>query len=192
MGAAAQRLKMTPEEYLAFERASEERHEYADGEVFAMAGCSRKHSLAAQNVARELGNALLDGPCEVHGSDMKIRAAQPTRYHYADASVACGQPLFEDDAEDVLLNPKLVVEVLSKSTERYDRGDKFESYRSIASLTDYVLVSQKAVLVEHYHRLADGTWNYRALGPGERLGLASLGCEIEVDRIYLKVFAARS
>ncbi len=183
---------MTPEEYLAFERASQERHEYVDGEVLAKGGCSRKHSLAAQNIARELGNALLDGPCEVHGSDMKIKAAQPTRYHYADASVACGQPLFEDDAEDVLLNPKLVVEVLSKSTERYDRGDKFESYRSIASLTDYVLVSQKAVLVEHYHRLADGTWNYRALGPGERLGLASLGCEIEVDRIDLKVFAARS
>lgn len=117
-----------------------------------MAGCSRKHSFAAQNIARELGNALLDGPCEVHGPDMKL---------------------------------------LSKSTERYDRGDKFESYRSIDSLTDYLLVSQKAVLVEHYHRLADGTWNYRALGRGERLALPALGCEI-VDRIYLKVFATTS
>ncbi len=156
-----------------------------------MAGCSRKHSFAAQNIARELGNALLDGPCEVHGPDMKLKAARPTKYHYAGASVACGKPEFEDDAEDVLLNPKLVVEVLSKSTERYDRGDKFESYRSIDSLTDYLLVSQKAVLVEHYHRLADGTWNYRALGRGERLALPALGCEI-VDRIYLKVFATTS
>ncbi len=189
MGAAAQRLKMTPQEYLAFERASDEKHEYADGEVFAMGGGTRKHSLAGQNIARELGNALLDGPCEVHGSDLRIKAPLPPKYHYADVSVACGEPIFEDDEEDVLLNPKLIVEVLSRSTERYDRGDKFESYRTIGSLTDYVLVSQKAVLVEHYHRIADGTWNYRALGPGERLVLTSLGCEIEVDRIYRKVFS---
>jgi Uma2 family endonuclease len=104
--------------------------------------------------------------------------------------VICGEPRFEDETRDVVENPKLIVEVLSDSTERYDRGDKFTSYRTIPTLTDYVLVTQTSVLVEHYHRLPDTTWIYRALGPGERLVLTSIGCEIAVDRIYLKVFPA--
>lgn len=180
---------MTPEEYLAFERGSEQRHEYVDGEVFAMSGGTREHSLLATNVAAALSDALLERPCEVHGPDMKIRAGEP-KYHYPDASVVCDRPLFEDETRDVLLNPRLVVEVLSPSSERYDRGDKFASYRTIPTLEDYVLVSQTAVLVEHYHRGPEGTWIYRALGPGERLVLASLGCEIPVERIYRKVFSA--
>src|SRR5262245_51359809 len=111
MGGAARRIKMTPEEYLAFERASEERHEYADGEIFAMAGGTREHSLVGQNVAGELRSALLDRPCEVHGSDLKIKTAAG-KYHYADAFVICGQPIFEDETRDIVLNPRLVVEVL--------------------------------------------------------------------------------
>lgn len=190
MAAAAPQLKMTPEQYLAFERVSDQRHEYADGEIFAMSGGTREHSLAGANVVGELRSALLDRPCEVHGSDLKIKAAATRKYHYADALVVCGQPIFEDETRDVLLNPKLIVEVLSDSTERYDRGDKFTSYRTIGTVEDYVLVSQTTVLVEHYHRLPEGTWLYRALGPGETLALASLGCEIPVDRIYLKVFSA--
>jgi Uma2 family endonuclease len=190
MGEAARQIRMTPEEYLAFERASDERHEYADGEIFAMSGGTREHSLAGQNVARELGNALLERPCEVHGPDMKIKAAAG-KYHYADALVICGPPIFEDESRDVVLNPKLIVEVLSDSTERYDRGDKFTSYRAIGTLEDYVLVSQKAARVEHFHRLPDGTWLFRVLGPGERLALTSLGCEIEVDRVYAKVFPSQ-
>jgi len=190
MGDAAQHLKMTPEEYLAFERASEERHEYADGEIFAMSGGTRDHSLTAQNIAGELRNALLERPCEVHGSDMKIKAVATRKYHYADALVLCGQPIFEDETQDVVLNPKLIVEVLSDSTERYDRGDKFTSYRTIETLEDYVLVSPTTVLVEHFHRLSDGTWIYRALGPGKQLEFTSLGCAISIDRIYLKVLPA--
>jgi Uma2 family endonuclease len=189
MGEAAHALKMTPAEYLAFERASSDRHEYADGEIFAMSGGTREHSLAAQNIARELGNVLLERPCEVHGSDLKIKT-RADRYHYADAFVLCGSPIFEDETRDVVENPRLIVEVLSDSTERYDRGDKFASYRTLDTLDDYILVSQTTVLVEHYHRLPDGTWLYRALGPGQQLSLASLGCEIPIDRIYLKVFPA--
>ncbi len=102
--------------------------------------------------------------------------------------VVCRKQLFEDDTRDVLLNPKVIVEVLSESTERYDRGDKFSNYRAIDSMDDYVLVSQTAALVEHYHRLTDGTWIYRALGATERLSLESVGCEIPVERIYLRVF----
>jgi Uma2 family endonuclease len=189
MGEAARRLKMTPEEYLAFERASDQKHEYVDGEIFAMSGGTREHSLIGQNVAGELRNALLERACEVHGSDMRIKTAAG-KYHYADAFVVCGPPVFEDETRDVMLNPKAIVEVLSDSTERYDRGDKFASYRTIDTLMDYVLVSQTAVLVEHYHRLADGTWLYRALETGDKLVLPSLDCEIPVDRLYLKVFPA--
>jgi Uma2 family endonuclease len=188
MGDAARQLGMTPEEYLAFERGSDIKHEYVNGEIFAMSGGTREHSLASANALGELRSALLDRPCEVHGPDMKVKAAGP-KYHYPDVSVVCGRPLFEDETRDVLVNPKAIVEVLSDSTERYDRGEKFASYRTIATLDDYVLVSQTAVLVEHYHRQSDGTWIYRALGPGERLSLGALGCDIPVDRIYLKVFS---
>ncbi len=189
MGEAAQTLKMTPAEYLAFERASDERHEYVDGEIFAMSGGTRAHSLIGENVGGELRSALEARPCESHGSDLKIKTAADT-YHYADAFVLCGEPKYEDETTDVVLNPKVIVEVLSDSTERYDRGDKFKSYRTLATLDDYVLVSQHSVFVEHYHRLPDGDWLYRALGPGSKLSLASIGAEIEVDRLYLKVFEA--
>jgi len=189
MAAAAQKLKITPAEYLAFERASDTRHEYADGEIFAMSGGSLDHSLVGHNLERELGNALLERPCQVHGSDLKIKTPAG-KYHYADAFVLYGPPVFEDDTRDVVLNPKLIVEVLSDSTERYDRGDKFTSYRTIDTLEEYVLVSQTSILVEHYRRLPDGTWLYRALASGEQLVLPSLGCEIPIDRIYLKVFPA--
>jgi Uma2 family endonuclease len=183
-------MRMTPEEYLAFERSSELKHEYADGEIFAMSGGTWEHSLVGQNIARELGNALLERPCAVHGSDMRVKAIATERYFYPDVSVVCGQPYFEDETRDTLLNPKVIVEVLSESTERYDRGDKFASYRTIDSLQDYVMASQTAPLIEHFSRQADGTWVFRALGPGERLVLPSLGCEIPVDRAYLKVFNA--
>lgn len=179
---------MTPEEYLTFERGSDIKHERVNGEIFAMAGGTREHSLTAANILGELRSALMDRPCEVHGPDMKVKAAG-ANYHYPDVSVVCGRPLFEEETRDVLVNPKVLVEVLSDSTERHDRGDKFASYRTIESLSDYVLVSQTAVLVEHYHRQPDGTWIYRALGPGERLSLATLGCDIAVDRIYHKVFS---
>lgn len=190
MANAAQVTKLTPEEYLAFERASETKHEYVDGEVFAMSGGTREHSLIGQNIARELGNALLDWPCEVHGSDMRVKVVARRRYFYPDVSVVCGSPVLEDETRDTLLNPKVVVEVLSESTERYDRGDKFFHYRAVESLQEYVLASQTEPLLEQFSRRPDGTWIYRALGPGERLVLATLDCAILVDRAYLKVFAA--
>lgn len=188
MGDAAERRFMSEQEYLRFERSAEVRHEYAGGEVFAMAGGTRAHSLIAGNTNRELSSALLDRPCEVHGADMRIKIAATGRYTYAAVAVVCGRPRFEDEQRDTLLNPNVIVEVLSDSTERYDRGEKFAQYRSILSLVDYVLVSQRALLVEHFTRRDDGLWLFRALGPGERLSLPSIGCEIEVDRLYLKVF----
>jgi Uma2 family endonuclease len=187
MGQAAVRIGLSPEEYLAFERSSDQKHEYADGEVFAMAGASRRHSLLTVNVQRELSVALLDRPCEVHTSDMRIKIASRGRYVYPDASVVCGEPVFEDAEVDTLVNPKLVVEILSDSTEGYDRGDKFTQYRTIPSFTDYVLVSQNAVRVEHFQRRADGRWLLTIAGPGEKLVLESVGVTLDVDRLYVKV-----
>jgi Uma2 family endonuclease len=188
MADPARRSPITPEEYLALERSSEIKHEYADGEIFAMSGGTRAHSLVAGNVLAEVRAALSERDCEVHGSDLRIKIPATGRYVYPDTSVVCGPPQFEDAEEDTLLNPKVIVEVLSKSTEPYDRGDKFENYQSLASLREYVLLSQKKVRVEHYSRQPDGTWVLRVLGAGETLDLPSIDCAIPVDRIYLKVF----
>jgi len=188
MGDAAARAKLTPAEYLALDRASEIKHEYADGEIFAMSGGTRAHSLIGGNVLGELRAALAERASEAHGSDLRIKIPATGRYTFADALVVCGPALFEDAEEDTLLNPRVIVEVLSKSTERYDRGDKFENYQSLESLREHVLLSQKKIRVEHYSRQPDGTWVLRVLGAGERLVMPSIACEIAVDRIYLKVF----
>lgn len=137
----------------------------------------------------ELRSALRARPYEAHASDLRIKNVTANRYVYPDASVVCGQPLFEDEHRDTLLNPTAVFEVLSESSERYDRGNKFALYRGISSITDYVLLSQMRVEVEHFCRQPDGTWLLRVLGPGEQLQLASIGCDLAVDELYLKVFA---
>jgi Uma2 family endonuclease len=121
---------------------------------------------------------------------MRIKVEASERYTYADVAAVCGTPRFEDDRRDTLVNPTALFEVLSPSTESYDRGEKFAHYRTLESLTDYVLVAQKQVLVEHFQRQPDGGWLLRALGAGERLVLPSLGCEVLVDAFYLKVFPA--
>jgi Uma2 family endonuclease len=189
MAEPAEHLRMTPEQYIAFERASEVKHEYADGEVFAMAGCTREHSLIAMNTAAELRHQLRGRPCEVHGPDMRIKIAATGRYVYADASVVCGTARFEEEHRDILLNPIVIVEVLSDSTEAYDRGEKFEQYRSLSSFQEYVIVSQKKARVEHFRRQTDGRWVLTVLGAGDWLRLESIGCEVAVDELYLKVFA---
>ncbi len=187
MGEAAVRTRMTPEDYLAFERAAEQKHEFANGEVFAMSGGTRAHALLSANFLGELRNALVDRPCEVYTSDLRVKIPAAPRYVYPDVSVACGDVRFEDDHGDTLLTPLVVVEVLSDSSEAYDRGDKFALYRSVPSVSDYVLVSQKAVQVEHYRRDADGSWRLVVLGRGDALALASVGARVEVDRVYAKV-----
>jgi Uma2 family endonuclease len=178
-------------EYLAFERAAPDRHELIDGEVVAMSGGTREHSLIALNIGDELRAALRERPCEVFSSDMRIKVAATGRYTYPDVAALRGAPEFEDEARDTLLNPAAVFEVLSDSTESYDRGEKFAQYRQLPSLTDYVLASQKAMLVEHFHRQPDGSWLLRVCGPGERVALAALGCDLALDEVYLKVFAQR-
>jgi Uma2 family endonuclease len=187
MAAPAIRTGVTPDEYLAFERTSEERHEYADGEVFAMSGGTREHSLLSAHVVRDLGAQLRRGPCEVHTSDLKIGIPSRRRYVYPDVSVVCGAPVFEDAERDVVRNPKVVVEVLSDSSEAYDRGDKFAQYRAVASLTDYLLVSQKEPRVEHFVRQEDGKWLLAIATAGVSIPIDSIGATLSVDDLYERV-----
>jgi Uma2 family endonuclease len=174
---------MSPVEYLAFERASDQKHEYADGEVFAMSGGTFEHSAVATGLLAALATALAGRPCTPLTSDMRVKSASG-RYFYPDACVICGTPQFEDEGRDTLLNPTAIFEVLSDSSEAYDRGDKFAHYETIASARDYVLASQKGPRIEVFTRQADQSWVRRVYGPGQRAALSSLECEIAVDAVY--------
>lgn len=188
MGNAAARTRLSEQAYLDFERSSEEKHEYADGEIFAMSGGTIEHSSIAANIVGELRNAVRAGQCRVLESNMRVKIPATGRCVYPDASVVCGRPEFMDASRDTLLNPRLIIEVLSDSTEAYDRGDKFAAYRSIASCHEYMLASQKQARLEVFTRQPDGSWTLRIYGPGDRAALASMESAIEVDRIYKDVF----
>jgi Uma2 family endonuclease len=188
MGDPAARLRMTEEEYLAFERASDEKHEFADGEIFAMSGGKGPHSNVAAAFIRDFGVALLGRTCRVYTSDMRIHIPSSGRFVYPDASVVCGRPQYKDEQIDTLLNPRVIVEVLSSSTEAYDRGDKFANYRTLPSLMHYIMAAQDKPFVEVYTRQDDGSWLLREYGPGTRIALSSPECTLEVDRIYTGVF----
>ena len=178
---------ITPEEYLRMERASQEKHEYYRGEVFAMTGASRDHNLIAQNTSRQLGNQLDEHPCEVYQSDMRVKIPTTGAYTYPDVVVVCGKPEFEDGELDTLLNPTVIIEVLSSSTEKYDRGRKALYYRSIASLKEYVLIAQDSVQVEHYGR-QENQWSLTDISSIDAtLTLASISCSINIRDIYKKV-----
>jgi len=178
---------MTADEYLAWERRQPTRHEYFDGEVFAMAGGSMRHNALCVRMSTTLSTAREHSGCVTFSSDQRI-GLRRHKYVYADVSLVCGAIEREEGAADVLVNPGVVVEVLSASTEQYDRGEKWEGYRRIASLTDYLLVSQAKPQIELYRRGDEGTWSYRAFGPGERVTLTS-GAVLEVDAIFDAVMA---
>ncbi|MEZ4301600.1 MAG: Uma2 family endonuclease [Polyangiaceae bacterium] len=181
--------KLSPEEYLAFERAAEQKHEYADGEIFAMSGGTFEHSAVAGNIIGELRSLLFERACSVLTSDMRIHIPAKGRYVYPDASVVCERPRFLDDQRDTLLNPQVIVEVLSDSTEGYDRGDKFDQYRTITAFRVYVLASPKAPHIEVFSRQPDDSWVLRVYGPGQRAALPGLDVSLEVDRVYRGVLS---
>jgi Uma2 family endonuclease len=182
----AERRGLSPSEFLAWERAQPARHEYYRGEVFAMAGGSVRHNALCSSLTAVLHAALGRGGCTVLSSDQRVGFAAGERYVYPDISVVCGPIVLEDGTSDVLSNPTILVEVLSASTEQYDRGLKWEGYQRLASLTDYVLVSQTEARIEHFRRGPDGTWVYRSAQAGERLELAH-GVLLEVDAIFTGV-----
>ena len=187
MTAIAVQTQLTPEEYLAWERKAPFKNEYLSGQILAMSGASRAHNLITGNIFNGLYNQLLNRDCETYTGEMRVKARPITSYFYPDVAVVCDEPRFEDDVFDTLLNPTLVVEVLSRSTAAYDKGEKFETYKQIASLQEYILVSQDRVNVERHFRL--GT-QWRAIEFRElvdTLSLDSIGCELPLEHIYRRV-----
>ena len=179
---------LTPEEYLAIERKSETKGEFYAGEVFAMVGASRRHNLIAANIIRVLGNQLLERPCNVYPSDMRVKVSATGKYTYPDVVVACEEELFDDEEKDTLLNPVLIVEVLSESTEAYDRGKKFEQYQYIESLTEYLLVTQEPYRVEQYVRQSNREWRYSEYhSANDVINISVLGCQLSLKDVYAKV-----
>jgi len=187
MSSAATKRRFTAQEYLALERKSETRNEYYNGEIFAMAGASREHNLIAGNVNAEIRDQILDRPCESYPSDMRVYVEATGLYTYPDVAVVCGEPRFQDREVDTLLNPTVIIEVLSSSTEAYDRGVKFRHYRRIGSLREFVLISQERMMVERYTRRGNDWVLSDLTDPDQVLNLESIGCQIPLDRIYAKI-----
>jgi Uma2 family endonuclease len=181
------RHAVTPEQYLAAERQATERHEYVNGSVFAMVGASRAHNLITANLIRELTTQLRGRPCETYGSDMRVKVVRTGLYTYPDVVVVCGEPEFEDGQLDTLLNPTLLVEVLSPSTERYDRGDKFAHYRQLPSLAEYVLVAQHRPALERFVRQGRAWLLDAVAGLDATATLEAVGCTLPLRAVYERV-----
>lgn len=177
--------RVTVEEYLALDEASEEKLEYLSGVVVAMAGASPRHNVIAQNVSRQIGNSVEQGPCVVFGSDQRVHLAETGSYAYPDASVVCERAQFTDERPASLLNPQLIVEVLSPSTRDHDQGDKLAHYRKIASVREVLLVESNTRGVALYRKLDDGRWLLSDLSEGE-VELESVGVRLSFDAIYAK------
>ena len=186
MSSAVVQTHLTPEEYLAWERKADIKHEYLRGEIIAMSGASYQHTIITMNISGELYIQLKGTACTVHTNDMRVRTHPETSYFYPDV-VVCDKPRFEDNTFDTLLNPIVLVEVLSPSIQVYDRGEKFKHYQQLTSLREYILVSQDEVGVDRYRR--QGTeWQpaeFRSLE--DVLSLTSIDCELSLDDIYRRV-----
>ena len=187
MTTGAMRTTYTPQEYLERERLAERKSEYRYGQIVAMSGASRKHNLIALNLGGELRQQLRGGSCETYVADMRVKVSPTGLYTYPDVVVACGEIRFEDGHIDTLLNPIVLIEVLSPSTEAYDRAEKFEHYRRLDSLREYVLVSQDRMRVERYVRRGDAWERTELTGPDELLTIAAVDCTIRLADIYERV-----
>ena len=179
---------LTPEDYLALERSADFKSEYFNGEIFAMTGASESHNLVVINTIRELSTQLKKRPCKVYANDMRVKVDPTGLYTYPDVVVTCGKAQFDDTHLDTLLNPVLIVEVLSDSTEAYDRGRKFEHYRKLDSLVEYVLIAQNRPHIESYRRQADQQWLLREYSELDgTLRLLSIDCDLALAEVYDKV-----
>jgi len=179
---------MTPEEYLRIERAAEWKSEYIDGEMFEFARPSIRHTLIAGNLAATLSNLLRKGPCTTYALALRMTTDRLRHYTYPDVMVACERVQCVDEHQDTITNPTLIAEVLSESSENYDRGDKFERYRAVPTLSEYMLVAQDRVHIELYTRQSDGTWILREWNdPSAEITLGSLPCHLKIAEVYRKV-----
>lgn len=177
--------RWTEAEYLAFERASEEKHELIDGEIVSMSGASENHNLIAASTLSSLFTQIRKGSCKIYPSDMRVRVGKRRQYTYPDMTIVCGKPVFADDQKDTLLNPTVIIEVLSPSTEAYDRGDKFMLYRTLESLQEYILISQNRIHIERYVRQPDNHWLLSEIQQlDSSIELTSVGCTLVAADIY--------
>lgn len=188
MGLAKPKNLYTPEEYLELERKSEIRHEHIDAEIFEMAGEGKRHNQISANLMRLLGNQILERDCNVYANGMRVNIASTGNYTYPDIVGICGDEEFEDEKQDILLNPLLLIEILSKSTEAYDRGTKFEFYQTIESFNEYTLITQEPFRVEQFIRQDKNTWTYLEFRNSEDvIHLQSINCELSLHDIYHNV-----
>ncbi|PQJ95326.1 Uma2 family endonuclease [Chromatium okenii] len=179
---------LTAQEYLDWERQQEMRHEFINGEIYAMTGASRSHNLICSNLVAALHSQLRGKSCEVYVNDMRVKVSITGMYTYPDVVIACDKPAFEDQQIDTLLNPLLIIEVLSHSAEGYDRGAKFLHYRNLPSLQDYLLVSKHEIRIEHYTRQVDHCWLLTEYQQSdERIAFDALGCSVLVQDVYERV-----
>ncbi len=180
---------LTEEEYIEFERNSDIKNEYFDGEIFAMAGASEAHNLIVANVIVALGSQLKKKPCRVYPSDMRLKIESTKLYTYPDVMIVCGERKFDDKQKDMLLNPDVIVEVLSDSTESYDRSRKFCHYRQIASLKEYVMISQNIRKIEKFLKTENRQWLWEETDEEyPEIILESAGCSLHLEEVYDKVF----
>ncbi len=182
---AVPKVRLTSAEYLTRERAASFRSEFFRGEMFAMAGASFEHTLIKDNLSWALRNALRETSCTTMTADLRVKVSATGLYTYPDVIVLCGPPELEDQHGDTLLNPQVIFEILSDSTEKYDRGKKFGHYRTIATLREYVLVSQDSPLCERFIRESDGSWNLREFrGLEIEFALATVAARIKMADVY--------
>jgi Uma2 family endonuclease len=182
----------TREEYLAIERAADHRSEFVNGRIYAMAGASLRHTHIVRNLIVAISNRLVGRPCEAYSNDLRVKVSETGMYTYPDVVGLCEEPRLEDDYGDTLLNPAVIIEVLSESTERYDRGDKFAHYRRIDTLREYILVAQDKVSVEQYVRHGDH-WMLSEISDLDAvLRIEALGCEVALRDVYDRVHLAAS
>ena len=180
--------QLTAAEYLAIERDVEDRHEFYRGDMFAMGGASRTHNRITINLVASIHGQLRDRDCEVFANDMRVKVDPTGLYTYPDAVITCNKPQFEDEHVDTLLNPQVLIEVLWETTEKYDRGKKFEHYRQIESLREYILVSQDHPQIERFDRREDGRWELdEARGLDAVLELPAVDCQLHLSDVYAKV-----
>jgi Uma2 family endonuclease len=178
----------SPQQYLAIERDAQQKHEYFNGEIFAMTGASERHNLIAVNLVSSIHAQLRGTPCKVYSSDMRLKVSATGLYTYPDVVALCGEAHFDDDQQDTLLNPTMVIEVLSKSTEGYDRGEKFAHYRKIESLTEYLLISQDRYRIEQYVRQPDNQWLMSEVSKLEEgIELPSIKCRLLLSDVYDRI-----
>jgi Uma2 family endonuclease len=189
MSTLTERSYFSPDEYLEFERYSNVRHEYQRGLVYAMAGTKKFHAQIASNFHVLLANHLAESPCSVYESDMKVKIETANCYYYPDLSVTCDKRDVETN-DDFILSPKLIVEVLSKSTEKFDKTDKFLDYQQLTSLQEYVLVSQDKIQVECYRKQESGQWISQCYDIGEIVELRSICLTCAIEKIYDRVLGS--